>query len=165
MVTLIVVLGISLRVFDATLIGLVLISLIFLGMVFLLIDIPIFNSVNQFSLGIAVLGMFLGLAFGLFAGNWYTKQQLRILSEKTEFQGLGSRRMYYALFFGLAVFLMCSFFTFYFKETFLADGIITFVISATFSAYIMRMVLVTSWEKRTRKFMMMGRNKFYAIPK
>ena len=79
-------------------------------MVFLIVDIPIFNSINPVSIEIADLGMFLGLAFGLLAGNWYTKQQLSILSEKIEYRGLGSKRLYYALFSGLAIFLIYSFF-------------------------------------------------------
>lgn|SRR5208283_1539103 len=153
------------RVIDATLIGLALISLIFVGMVFLIVDIPIFNSINPVSIEIADLGMFLGLAFGLFAGNWYTKQQLSILSEKIEFRGLGSKRLYYALFSGLTIFLVYSFFVIFYNEIAFAEGLITFVISATFALYVIRLIVVYSWEKRVRKIMMMEWNKFYAIPK
>jgi hypothetical protein len=153
----------AIRVFDATIIGLVLISLIFLGMVFLLVDIPVFNSVNPFSLEIAILGVLLGLTFGLVTGHWYTVLQLKILFEKNEFKGLGLKRMYYALFSGLAVFLICSFFVFYYRSVVLGNGLVTFVISATFAAYIIRLVRVTSWEKRTRKTIMMSKNRFYII--
>lgn len=155
----------GIRVFDATIIGLILISLIFMGVVFLIIDIPIFNYVDPFLLETAILGLFLGLAFGLIAGHWYTKQQLEILSEKSEFKGLGLKRIYYSVFFGLAVFLVCSFFVFYYKSVFLGDSLVTFVISATFTAYIIRLVLVSLWEKRTRKVVMMGRNNFYILAK
>jgi hypothetical protein len=153
------------RVIDATLIGLALISLIFVGMVFLIVDIPIFNSINPVSIEIADLGMFLGLAFGLLAGNWYTKQQLSILSEKIEFRGLGSKRLYYALFSGLAIFLIYSFFVIFYNKIAFAEGLITFVISATFALYVIRLIVVYSWEKRVRKIMMMEWNKFYSIPK
>ena len=155
----------EMRVIDATLVGLALISIIFLGMVFLIVDLPIFNSINPFSIEVAVFGMFLGLAFGLFAGNWYTKQQLSILFEKAEFRGFGSKRLCYAVFSGLAIFLVYSFLVIYYNEAVFADGLITFVISATFSMNIIRLIVVSSWEKRVNKIMMMGRNKFYVIPK
>jgi hypothetical protein len=164
---LICILGISLgtRVYDATLAGLILITLIYLGSLFLLIDIPRFNPVNPASLATVVLGMFLGLAFGLFAGNWYTKEQLKVLAEKTEFQGLGSKRIYFALFLGLTVFLVCSLFFIYYRALVLSDSLVSFVISATFTAYIIRIILVASWEKKTRKLLMMSWNKFYVISK
>ena len=44
------------RALDSMLVGLILISLIFVGSVFLLIDIPIFNPVSQLSIVIAALG-------------------------------------------------------------------------------------------------------------
>jgi hypothetical protein len=155
----------GIRLFDATLIGLVLISLIFVGMVFLIIDIPIFNYVDPFLLEMTLLGLFLGLAFGLVAGYWYTKLQLRVLSEKTEFKGLGNKKAHYALFSGLAVFLIYSFFVFSYRSAILGDILFAFVISATFTGYIIRLVLVSSWEKRTRNVVMMGRNNFYIIAK
>lgn len=58
----------EMRVIDATLVGLALISIIFLGMVFLIVDLPIFNSINPFSIEVAVFGMFLGLALGCLQG-------------------------------------------------------------------------------------------------
>jgi hypothetical protein len=65
--------GNLMRTFDVMLIGTVLISLLFLGSVFLLIDIPIFNRVDPLTLELAYLGLCLGLVFGLFSGVWYTK--------------------------------------------------------------------------------------------
>ncbi len=153
------------RVLDATIIGLILISLIFMGRVFLIIDIPIFNYVDPYLLEMTILGLFLGLAFGLVAGYWYTKLQLRVLSEKTEVKGLGDKKAYYALFSGLAVFLIYSFFVFYYRSAILGNSLFTFVISATFTAYIIRLVLVSSWEKRTKNVVMMGRNNFYILAK
>lgn len=153
------------RVLDATLVGFILISLTFLGMLFLLIDIPMLNYVDPFLLEMVVLSMFLGLAFGLIAGHWYTKAQLKILLEKNEIKGLGSRRMYYALFSGFAMFLICSFFVFYYKSVVLGDSLVTFVISATFTTYLIRLILISSWEKRVRKIVMMGMNRIYIISK
>jgi hypothetical protein len=156
---------VAIRLFDATLIGLILISLIFLGMAFLLIDIPIFNAVNPFLIQMSVLGMFLGLTFGLIGGYWYTKQQLGILSEKVEFKGLGLKKIYYVAFSGLAVFLIYSFFVFYYHSAVLGDSLITFVTSAIFTAYAIRLILVASWEKRSSKTIMMAQNKLYTVPK
>jgi hypothetical protein len=151
------------RLFDATLVGLILTSLLFLGMLFLLIDIPTFNHVDPFLLQMTVLGICLGLAFGLFAGNSYTKIQLRVLSEKNELKGLGSRRLYYALFLGLGLFLFLSSLVFYYKSAVLGNMLVTFVISATFTAYISRLISVSSWEKSTRKTILMASNKLYVI--
>ena len=154
----------GIRLFDSTLIGLILISLIFLGMAFLLIDIPLFNSVNPFLIQMSVFGLFLGLTFGVVGGYWYTKQQLGILSEKIEFKGLGNRKMYYAVFSGLAVFLVYSFFVFYYKSVVLGNILVMFVISSTFAAYVIRLVLVSKWEKRAKKTIIMVRNKLYTVP-
>jgi hypothetical protein len=156
---------VAIRLFEATLIGLMLISLIFLGMVFLLVDIPIFNVINPFLIQMSVLGMFLGLSFGLIGGYWYTKKQLEILAEKVEFIGLGFRKMYYAVFLGLAVFLVYSFFVFYYNSVVLGDSLITFVISSTFTAYLIRLIVVSLWEKRTSKTVMMALNRLYTVPK
>jgi hypothetical protein len=156
---------VAIRLFDVTLIGLILISLIFLGMAFLLVDIPMFNAINPFLIQMSVLGMFLGLIFGLIGGYWYTKEQLKILSEKIEFKGLGLRKMYYALFLGFAVFLVYSFFVFYYHSVILGDSLITFVTSAIFTAYAIRLILVSSWEKKSSKIIMMAQNKLYTVPK
>jgi hypothetical protein len=156
------------RTFDAMLVAIALITPFFLGSVFLLIDIPIFNRVNSLSLELAYLGLGLGLAFGLFAGGWYTEEQLRILTINREFKGLGSKKINVAVLVGLAVFLVFSFFILYFKTSALsyalANGLILFVPSATFTLGIIRIVLVNSWEKREKKIVMQEWNKFYFIP-
>lgn len=153
------------RALDSMLGGLILISLIFVGSVILLIDIPIFNSVSQFSLVIAVLGLFLGLGFGLFAGRWYTKEQLRILEISNEFRGIGSRKIVIALLSGMTIFLVFSFYVLYFKVAILGVGLTFFVISATFAMYIMRMKLISSWEKHERKIIFTDWKRIYALPK
>jgi hypothetical protein len=58
------------RAFDASLVGIILITPLFLGSIFLLIDIPIFNPINPISVVAAVFGLCLGLVFGIFAGRW-----------------------------------------------------------------------------------------------
>jgi hypothetical protein len=153
------------RAFDATLAGIILITPLFLGSVLLLIDIPIFNPINPFSLAVVVLGLCLGLVFGLFAGRWYTKEQLRILAINNEFKGLGSKKITVAVSAALAIFLAISFFVQYFKATALGGSLIFFVVSATFTLFIIRMILITSWEKHEGKIIMMEWHKFYVIPK
>lgn len=151
------------RTFDAMLSSVLIITPIFLVSVFLLIDIPIFNRVNQLSLELAYLGLFLGLVFGLFAGRWYTKTQLRILAINNEFKGLGSKKIGTAVFVGLTMFLVFSFSVLYFRLDALAISLILFVFSATFALGITRIVLVHFWEKREEKIIMQEWNKFYAI--
>ena len=153
------------RVLDSMLVGLILISLIFVGSIILLIDIPIFNSVSQLSIVIAILGLCLGLAFGLFAGRWYTKEQLRILAISNEVKGLGSRKIIVALLSGMTLFLIFSSYVLYFKVTTLAISLTYFVVSATFAMYIARMKLVSSWEKKEEKVIFADWKRIYALPK
>jgi hypothetical protein len=158
------------RTFDSMLIALGLITPIFLGSVLLLIDIPIFNRVNPLSLELAYLGLGLGLTFGLIAGRWYTKEQLKFLTINHEFKGLGSKKINVAVVVGLAIFLVFSFFIFYFKTSALsyalANSVILFVPLATFTLCIIRIVMINSWEKHEKKVVMQewNKNKFYYIP-
>ena len=152
------------RAFDSMLIGFALISLIFIGSIILLIDIPIFNTVSQFSLIIAVLGLSLGLAFGLFAGRWYTKEQLRLLAINSEIKGLGSRKILIALLSGMTVFLIFSSYVLYFKVAVLGVSLTYFVISATFTMYIARMKLIGLWEKQERKIIFTDWKRIYTLP-
>jgi hypothetical protein len=153
------------RAFDLMLAGLILVSLLFVGSVILLIDIPIFNPVSQFSLVMAVLGLFIGLVFGLFAGRWYTREQLGILAIGNEVKGLGSRKTVIALLSGLTLFLVFSFYILYFKVAVLGVSLTYFVISATFAMYIIRMRLIRSWEKHKGKIIFTDWKRIYAIPK
>jgi hypothetical protein len=153
------------KAFDSMLAGLVLISLIFVGSVALLIDIPIFNSVNQFFLAIVVLGLFLGLGFGFFAGKWYTLEQLRILALNNEFKGIGSKKILFALISGMTVFLVFSSYVLYFKVIILGVSLTYFVVSATFSMYLVRMKMISSWEKHEGKTIFTNWKKIYALPK
>jgi hypothetical protein len=152
------------RAVDSTIIGLVLIGLVYLGTVFLIIDIPIFNYVSPVSLAVVILAMFFGLAFGLFAGSWFTKEQLKLLIDKNEFRGLGSKQIYYALFLGLAVISACAFFAIYYRLLDLGNSMVVFTISATFTLFLSRLALIKSWEKKNRKTVMMDRNRIYTIP-
>jgi len=112
----------------------------------------------------AVFGLCLGLVFGIFAGRWYTKEQLRILEINNEFKGLGSKKINVAVFVGLTIFLLYSFFTLYFDIIALGNSLVLFVISATFTAFVARMVVIESWERHQERIVLMEWNKFYVIP-
>jgi uncharacterized SAM-binding protein YcdF (DUF218 family) len=65
---------------------------------------------------------------------------------------------------GLAIFVAFSLFMLYYSVIALFGGYILFVISGIFVWYIVRLVLVRSWEKRERKIVMQEWKKFYVIP-
>lgn len=82
------------RVTDMTLVGLILISILFFGSLTLLTLVVTFNFVNPFSLVIVGFSVLFGLAFGIFAGSWFTKDQLNSLIRKGEWLGAESNFFY-----------------------------------------------------------------------
>ncbi len=152
----------SIRAFDFGLVAVLLITPIFLGSVFLLIDIPILNPVSPLALAIAVLGLCLGLLFGLFTGRWFTKEQFKIFAVKNKCTGLDSKKLKIAFYGGLAVFLV-TFLIIYFEISALVYCLILFVISAMFILSITRVIMVSSWEKRERKKIIIELNKGFII--
>ena len=72
------------RVVDMTLVGFILISLLFFDSIILIVLVVTFNFVNAFSLVIVSFSVIFGLAFGLFAGRWFTKDQLKSLTREGE---------------------------------------------------------------------------------
>jgi hypothetical protein len=152
------------RTFEVMLLGTIMITLIFLGSLLLLIDLPIFNRIDPLTLDLAYLGLGLGLAFGFFVGVWYTEEQLKILAIKNEFKGLGSKKITAAVYTALAIFVTFSFFMLYFNAITLFSGYILFIISGTFAIYLVRIFMVNSWEKHEKKIVMQENKKFYVIP-
>jgi hypothetical protein len=152
------------RTFEAMLGVTVLITLIFLGSVFLLIDIPIFNPVDPLSLELAYSGLCLGLISGFFVGVWYTKEQLKILAIKNAFKGIGSKKIAVVIYTGLAILVAFSFSMLYFDVALLRSSYVLFVISGTFALCVVRLVLVSFWEKREKKIVMQDWNRFYILP-
>lgn len=149
------------RVADMTLVGLILISLLFFGSIILIALVVTFNFVNAFSLVIVSFSILFGLAFGLFAGRWFTKDQLKSLTMKGEWLGADSNRFFHALIGSLLVFLPLSFLVLYFNSSVFAGGEVLFVISATFSMYVERMILIIAWERRTKKNIMADWKVFF----
>jgi hypothetical protein len=150
------------RVFDATLIGLILMAFIFLGSVALLIDIPIFNYVEPTLIYGCYIGLLLGLALGYFAGKSYTKKQLELLDKNNEFRGgVGSTKLEATMLLVLTGFVLLCFLGVYLDLQALGYGLILFAISGTFALFVGRFFKVKDWEGNTGKIVMMTKKRFY----
>lgn len=149
------------RVADMTFVGLILISLFFFGSLILIGLVVTFNFVNLVSLVMVGFSILFGLAFGLFAGRWFTKDQLKSLTIKGEWLGADSKKFLYATIVGLFVFLIVSFFILYFNSSVFAGSEVLFTISATFAMYVERMILVSSWERQTKRTIMADWRAFF----
>jgi hypothetical protein len=167
MVTLIIVIqnrrteSTGIRVLDSTLIGLILMALIFLGSVALLIDIPVFNYVEPIVIYGCYLGLLLGLALGYFTGKSYTKKQLELLDRSNEFRGVGSAKLEVIVLFVLKGFVLLCFLGVYLDLQALGFGLILFAISGTFALLVGRFFQVRDWEGNTGKIVMMTNKRFY----
>ena len=153
------------RVKEMTLAGLALISLIFLGSFALLYQISNLNYVNPFLLIIVGFSTAFGLTFGLFAGRQFTKHQLKSLTTKGEWLGKESKEFLFATIAGLLGFMLVSFIGILFVANsirgFFAVGEFFFVISATFTLYVERMILVGLWERQTKTTIWADWNYFF----
>jgi|WetSurMetagenome_2_1015567.scaffolds.fasta_scaffold534867_1 hypothetical protein len=149
------------RVFDATLIGLILMTFIFLGSVALLLDIPIFNYVEPTILYGCYISLLLGLALGYFTGKSYTKKQLDLLDKNNEFRGVGSTKLEATTLLALTGFLLLCFLGVYLDLRALGYGLIVFAISGTFTLCVARFFQVRTWEGNTGKIVMMTKKRFY----
>jgi hypothetical protein len=149
------------RVYDATLVGFILIALIFLGSVVLLIDIPIFNYVEPILVYGCYIGLLLGLVLGYFAGKSYTKKQLELLDKNNEFRGVGSNKLEAIMLLELNIFVLLCFLGVYLDSQAIGSGLILFVISGTFALYAARFIQVRAWEYNNGKIVMMTKKRFY----
>ena len=153
------------RTIDSMMVAILLITPIFLGSIFLLVDIPIWNRISPVTLEFAYAGLGLGLIFGVCAGGWYTKAQLRILAKNYEFKGLGlSKKTIASILVATGVFAAFSLLVIYYHLGNLANSIFLFGVSATFTLCITRIAMVNSWQKREEKIVIQEKNKFYVIP-
>ena len=149
------------RVLDATLVGLILIALIFLGSIALLIDIPIFNYVEPILIYGSYVGLLLGLVLGYFAGKLYTKKQLELLDKNNEFRGVGSNKLEVLVLLVLTVYFLLCFLGVYLDSHALGSGLVLFAISGTFALFAARFIQVRAWEHNNGKIVMMTRKRFY----
>jgi hypothetical protein len=149
------------RVFDTTLVGLILMALFFLGSVALLIDIPIFNYVEPVVIYGCYIGRLLGLVLGYFAGKFYTKKQLEILNKNNEFRGVGSTKLEATVLLVLTGFVLICFFSVYLDLKASELGLIPFAISGTFALFAARLFQVRDWEYNAGKLLMMTNKRFY----
>ena len=149
------------RVLDATLAGLILMGLIFLGSVALLIDIPIFNYVEPILIYGSYFSLLVGLVFGYLAGKSYTKKQLELLDKNGEFRGVGSTKLEVISLLALTVFVLLCFLGVYLDLQAAASGLILFAISGTFALFVSRFFQVRAWEHNTGKTVLMTNKRFY----
>jgi hypothetical protein len=149
------------RMFDATLIGLLLMTPIFVGSVAFLIDIPIFNHVEPIVIYGCYIGLLLGLVLGYFAGKSYTKKQLEFLDRSNEFRGVGSTKLETTVLFVSTGFFLLCFLGVYLDLQALGFGLILFAISGGFALFVARFVQVRDWEGSTGKIVMMTNKRFY----
>jgi hypothetical protein len=141
--------------------GLVLFGLIYAGMAwFLIVDI-IFYSFKEMSTIVSILSMLSGLFIGLVAGNWITKEHLKILRQNSEPKARDYRWVLFVQSLGFALFLICFVLSFQYQIVLLMDGLVVFGFSAIFALYLKRLTVVSTWEKQNRKTVMIDWNRLY----
>jgi hypothetical protein len=141
--------------------GLILFGLIYAGITwFLIVDI-IFYSFKEMSTTVSILSMFLGLFIGLLSGNWITKEQLKILQQKSEPEARDYRWVLFVELVGFALFLVCFVLSFQYQIVLLIDGLFVFGFSAIFALCLKRLTVVSSWEKQNGKMVMIAWNRLY----
>jgi hypothetical protein len=153
--------GEGIRLFDASFVGLLLMTIFLLGSVALLIYIPFFIYVEPIVIYGCYFGLLLGLVIGYLAGNSYTRSQLELLERKNEFRGFGSTKLEVTILWGLTVFVLVGFLGVYFDLQALGWGLILFVISGTFYLFVGRFFQVRAWEGNTGRIVWMTRKRFY----
>ena len=75
--------------------------------------------------------------------------------------GGDSKKFLLATFVGLFVFLSVFFFVFYFNSSVFAGSEVLFTISATFTLYVERMILIGSWERQNKRTIMADWRAFF----
>jgi len=147
-----------------TLAGLALISLLFFGSFALLYQIAtqlcesIFIDYSWLlnNIRISVWAIFWTLVY---------KDQLKSLTTKGEWLGKESKKYLFATIAGLMVFLLVSFSGILLNagssRGFFAVGEFFFVISATFTLYVERMILIGRWERQTKRTIWADWNHFF----
>jgi hypothetical protein len=153
--------GEGIRMFDASLVGLLLMTTFLLGSVALLIYIPFFIYVEPIVIYGCYFGLLLGLVIGYFAGKSFTRRQLELLERKNEFRGFGSTKLEVTIIWGLTVFVLLGFLGVYLDLQALGYVLILFAISGTFALFVGRFLQVRAWEGNTGKIVWMTRKRFY----
>jgi hypothetical protein len=153
--------GEGIKLFDASFVGLLLMTIFLLGSVALLIYIPFFIYVEPIVIYGCYFGLLLGLVIGYLVGKSYTRSQLELLERKNEFRGFGSTKLEVTILLGLTVFVLLGFLAVYLDLKALGWGLILFVISGTFTLFVGRFFQVRAWEGNTGKIVWMTRKRFY----
>jgi hypothetical protein len=153
--------GEGIRMFDASFIGLLVMTIFLLGSVALLIHIPFFIYVEPIVIYGCYFGLLLGLVIGYLAGKSYTRSQLELLERKNEFRGFGSSKLEVTILWGLTVFVLLGFLVVYLDLKALGWGLILFIISGTFALFVGRFFQVRAWQGNTGKIVWTTRKRFY----
>ena len=140
---------------DMTLVGLILVALLFSGGIILLHQVITLNNVSPFTVNVLMFSVVFGLGFGVAAGWFFTEDQLKTLRNKDEYRLLGSKMFVIGIVVGLSVFLLVTFLIEMSGTIAFGAGEIYFVISALFTFYVERLVLIVQFERQTKKLIMM----------
>jgi hypothetical protein len=154
------------RLSDMTLVGLIITALLFLGAMILFRQIVTLNPVKPFSVYLVFFSTVFGLGFGIMTGWLVTGDQLKILRVKGECKLGDSKAFVFAMIGDLLVFLVVSALILNAGRPAFAVGEIYFVISAVFTLFVARMVLIARFERHTQKNVMMDfwSSRLYLYP-
>ncbi len=136
---------------DQAVVGLILTALLFFGGIILLHQIVTLNYVRPFSVFVVTSSIVFGLGFGMVVGWFSTRNQLKSLQMKGEYKA--SKASWFALVVMVFVFVLVSLLVQTLGQAFVA-GDLYFVFSAIFTYSIPRFVLLSLYERQTKKVIM-----------
>jgi hypothetical protein len=131
--------------------ALILTALLFFGGIILLHQVVTLNCVRPFSVFVVISSIVFGLGFGMIMGWFSTRNQLKSLQMKGEYKA--SKVSVFATIVGLFVFVLVSLLVETLGRAFVA-GDLYFVLSAMFTYFIPRFVLLSLYERQTKKVIM-----------
>jgi hypothetical protein len=138
-----------------TLCGLILSASLFFGATMLFRQVATLNPIKLSTIYIVLFSTLLGLGFGTAAGSFLTEGQLRVLGMKGEWRVKDSEILVFAEVAGLLVFLLVSLLIVIAGRPAFSIGEAYCALSAAFTLYVSRMVLVVRFERQTKKFIIM----------
>jgi len=138
-----------------TVTSLILSASLFFGATLLFRQVATLNPIKLSTIYIVLFSMLLGLGFGTVAGLFLTEDQLRVLGMKGEWRLKDSKILVFAEIAGLLVFLLVSLLVVTAGRPAFDLGEAHFALSAAFTLYVSRMVLVVRFERQTKKFIIM----------
>jgi len=123
-------------------------ALLFFGGIILLHQVVTLNYVRPFSVFVVTSSIVFGLGFGVIVGWFSTRNLLKSLQMKGEYKA--SKVSLFATLVGVFVFVLVSLFVETLGRAFVV-GDLYFVLSALFTYFIPRLVLLSLYERQTKK--------------